>query len=236
MLSFSEKIKNEAIDSFDNFIIQAIAPSPDEIKGVFEHNRSVEWLVRMEPNFLRFTVYSQIVNEFRESFFSLYNHFLILAAELMEKFLLCNNCSTPIGFPHQPLCLTESMSNIWKKTKFDDKFITFGMNFCFNDFISPESRKNVWMLIANSCWKQNMVQSQPKVSLPLMTKSWPKRWLRGDKKKTEKRAPMKTRAVYHPQSHQPLFQPSIWTPTSGDGFHEANYQFLSFCFKPTPSN
>lgn len=42
MLSFSEKIKNEAIDSFDNFIIQAIAPSTDELKGILEHNRSVE--------------------------------------------------------------------------------------------------------------------------------------------------------------------------------------------------
>lgn len=44
MLSFSEKIKNEAIDSFDNFIIQAIAPSTDELKGILEHNRSVEWV------------------------------------------------------------------------------------------------------------------------------------------------------------------------------------------------
>lgn len=51
MLSFSEKIKNEAIDNFDNFIIQAVAPSPDEIKGIFEHNRSVEWV---EPDSLLF--------------------------------------------------------------------------------------------------------------------------------------------------------------------------------------
>lgn len=40
MLSFSERIRNEAIDKFDNFIIQAIAPSNEEIKGIVEHNRS----------------------------------------------------------------------------------------------------------------------------------------------------------------------------------------------------
>src|SRR5690349_4068721 len=83
--------------------------------------------------------HSQIINEFRESFFSVYNHWMILAAELLEKFLICGNCSTPIGFPHQPLCLTKSLSkpNVWKKTNIDDKFITFSMNFCFNDLIIP---------------------------------------------------------------------------------------------------
>lgn len=39
MMSYSERIKNEAIDSFDNFIVQAILPNPDEIKGIQEHNR-----------------------------------------------------------------------------------------------------------------------------------------------------------------------------------------------------
>lgn len=41
LITYSEKIKNEAVDSFDNFIIQAILPSEDEIKAVHEHNRSV---------------------------------------------------------------------------------------------------------------------------------------------------------------------------------------------------
>ena len=154
----------------------------------------------------------------------------------MEKFLICSNCSTPIGFPHQPLCLTESMSNIWKKTKFDDKFITFGMNFCFNDLITPGCRKNILMMIANSCWKQSMMQNLPKASLPLVTHSWPKRWLRGDKKKNEKRAPMKTRPFNH-HVHQPLFLPSIWSPHSTDSaVSETNSQFMSFCYQHNGSN
>lgn len=181
MLSFSEKIKNEAIDKFDNFIVQAVAPSGDEVKGILEHNRSVFAAAVTTLVNLTFNC-SQIIYEFRESFFSLYNHFLVLAAELMEKFLLCGNCCVPIGFPHQPLCLTESMSNLWKKTKFDDKFITFGMNFCFDDLITPGCRKNLLTMISNACWKQSMRQRSPKPSLPLMTKSWPKRWLRGDRK------------------------------------------------------
>lgn len=38
-MSFSEKIKNEALDSFENFVIQALLPTDDEIKGIQEHNR-----------------------------------------------------------------------------------------------------------------------------------------------------------------------------------------------------
>lgn len=39
MMSFSEKLKNETIDTFDNFIVQAITPNNEEIRGVHEHNR-----------------------------------------------------------------------------------------------------------------------------------------------------------------------------------------------------
>lgn len=42
MMSFSERIKGEAIDSFDNFIVQAILPNDDEIKGIQEHNGFVK--------------------------------------------------------------------------------------------------------------------------------------------------------------------------------------------------
>lgn len=44
MMSFSERIKQEAIDSFDNYIMQAVAPSSEEIAGVHEHNRFVEFV------------------------------------------------------------------------------------------------------------------------------------------------------------------------------------------------
>lgn len=136
----------------------------------------------------------------------------------MEKFLICNNCSTPIGFPHQPLCLTKSMStpNVWKKTNFDDKFITFAMNFCFNDLIIPGSRKNILTQIACSCLKQcGHSNYQEKPSIPLVTKSWPNRWLRGDKHKKPVKVLVKARNVYIP-THLRLFKPSIWTPKPED--------------------
>lgn len=40
MAMFTERIKKDAIDSFDNFIIQAVLPEDDQIKGIVEHNRS----------------------------------------------------------------------------------------------------------------------------------------------------------------------------------------------------
>ena len=41
MLAFSDKIKTDAIDKFDNFIMQVVVPTSDEIEGVIEHNRFV---------------------------------------------------------------------------------------------------------------------------------------------------------------------------------------------------
>jgi hypothetical protein len=41
MMSFSERIRIEAIDTFDNFIVQAVAPSAAELKGIHEHNRLI---------------------------------------------------------------------------------------------------------------------------------------------------------------------------------------------------
>lgn len=155
----------------------------------------------------------------------------------MEKFLICNNCSTPIGFPHQPLCLTKSMSipNVWRKTKFDDKFITFGMNFRFDELTIPGCRKNILSHIANACLKQCRAEVHEKTSLPLVTKSWPGRWLRGYKSKSEtsvKHKPMmKARIAYHP-AHSPLFKPSIWTPeTSDSSLMMSNNQFSSFSYR-----
>ena len=174
---------------------------------------------------------SLIVNELRESFFSLYNHFVILAAELMEKFLLCNNCSTPIGFPHQPLCLTKSLSvpSIWKKTRYDDKFITFGMNFCFSEIFKPRCRKNILTQIANSCLKQSITQRHEKTSLSYSTKSWPMRWMRGDKEKKNKEKRMQIRTVYGCDQQPSMFSSSPWTPKASDAqtLGEKSWKFSS---------
>lgn len=42
-MSFSEKIKSEALESFEDFVIQALLPTDDEIKGIQEHNRLDNW-------------------------------------------------------------------------------------------------------------------------------------------------------------------------------------------------
>lgn len=140
----------------------------------------------------------------------------------MEKFLLCNNCSTPIGFPHKPQCLTDSLAtqNVWKKTNFDDKFITFGMGFCFDDLIMPSCRKNFLGLLENCCNKQNLIGFRSKVSLPLVTNIWPKRWSRDEKSKRLAKPklarPRPTFGVVHP----PVFHPSsIWAPTKSEAIH-----------------
>ena len=238
MMSFSEKIKIEAIDSFDNFIVQAVLPNDDEIKGIHEHNRSDNWHFLMSFYFNFFPQRSQIVSDFHESFFTIYNYFMVLAAELMEKFLICGNCLTPIGFPHKPLCLTKSLSrpNIWKKTRFDDKLITFGMDFCFNDFISPGCHlSSILTKLNNSCLRQLQAKTQQKPSLPLVTNSWPDRWLRSTKDRSKERKPMKTvRVSYktHPivDFKPSIGRPSIWTPTTSDSIPISS-QIASFTFR-----
>lgn len=159
---------------------------------------------------------SQIIQEFRESFFSIYNHFLILAAELMEKFLICSNCSTPIGFPHKPLCLIKSLTTpiVWKKTQYDDKFITFGMKFSFNEIFAPGCRKKILAQIANACFKQSAVQRQDKPSLPLIPKSWPRSWIRDEieRKPVQMQKTNSTQGLISP----PFLSRSIWTPTGID--------------------
>lgn len=184
----------------------------------------------------QFSLRSQIVNDFRDSFFSLYNHFMVLAAELMEKFLICGDCSTPIGFPHQPLCLTKSMStpNIWKKVNFDDKFITFGMNFCFNDLLIPNGRMDILSKIASCCMKQAQVHE--KTSLPLVTNSWPDRWILGNKSKKKIKEHKSIKTVHVGHKTHPINKPSIgkpssiWTPTTSDSL-PLNHQNEGFTLR-----
>jgi hypothetical protein len=145
---------------------------------------------------------------------------MILSAELLEKFLICTNCSMPIGFPHKPLCLTKHLTkpNIWKKTKYDDKFITFEMKLSFNDIIAPGCRKNILTQIASSCYKQSNAYFHEKPFLPSITKSWPSAWNRDRKEKEKAKKPMMTRKIYSAPSQviSPIGNRSIWTPTVND--------------------
>lgn len=129
---------------------------------------------------------------------------------------MCENCSTPIGFPHKPFCLTKSLSlpNVWKKTKYDDKFITFGMKFPFSEIIAPGCRKNIMNQIADSCFKQSVSQAHEKPSLPTIAKSWPSSWIRNEK---EKKPAQIRRTFYAPaEGVVPIGSRSIWTPSGSD--------------------
>lgn len=193
-------------------------------------------------NFVNVFPRSQIICELREAFFSLYNHFLILAAELMEKFLICNNCSTPIGFPHQPLCFTESISkpNIWRKTKYDDKFITFGMHFRFEEITIPECRKDILLHIENACSKQSQFQCREKTSFPLTTRNWPCHWFRGNKDKSKSNAtskPIIQAKIYCHPTRLPLLKSTVWSPTSVETRSKVtSNQFESFTYRHDQSN
>lgn len=239
MMSISEKFKNEANDIFENFIVQVICPSNDEVNAVVEHNRSVKLkcqYLRTVVNcfffFFHSTLNSCIINDFRQSFFSIYNHFMVLSAEMMEKFLICNYCTVPIGFPHQPLCVAKSTtSNIWRKTKIDDKFITYGMNFCFNDLVVPGCRKNIMMQITNSCGKQKSLHQQQKCAMPLLTRAWPSRWLRSsDNRSVNRNQNQRSRITYPVQIAHPIYNPSgkssIWTSTHADQLKMSNYEII----------
>lgn len=139
----------------------------------------------------------------------------------MESFLMCSDCFAPIGFPHQPCCLTGSMSkpNIWKKTCYDDKFITFGMNFCFNDLVRPWNRVNIIENIASVCLKQT--QNQDRHSNTSLSTASGERWTRSferrrifDRAMRDKKFEHKSRSRHSPM--RTLFKPSIWTPKHSD--------------------
>lgn len=171
------------------------------------------------------------------------NHFFVVAAELMEKFLICGDCMTPIGFPHAITCRSNINSSnelnfSWKKNKVDDKFITYGMQFCFNELVIPGNRKDILAMIHNACEKhQNKFGKVTKFSFPPASKSWPLRWMRnGDKNR-------KFRVPQHPQlsrscskltypvhiAHPPIFNPSIWTPTNKEV--KPNFEVVSFSYQ-----
>lgn len=51
-MSFSERIKKEAVSRFDNFIMQAVLPNDDQIIGIQEHNRFVRQQQKSQSFFI----------------------------------------------------------------------------------------------------------------------------------------------------------------------------------------
>jgi hypothetical protein len=180
------------------------------------------------------------------------NHFFVVVAELMEKFLICGDCMTPIGFPHAITCSSASNSGnelnfVWKKNKVDDKFITYGMQFSFNELIIPGNRKDILTMIGSACVKQHCknIARGERASFPPATKSWPSRWLRsGDKAKNFVGNKLKqnhavcrvgnSKFTYPVHiAHPPIFNPSVWTPSSKDDSQlQQNYEVVSFSYQP----
>lgn len=188
---------------------------------------------------------SQIVVKFHEAFYSMFNHFLVLSAELLENFLVCNECSSPIGFSHRPQCMSAataalSKQSIWRKTKYDDKFITFGMKFSFYDIVSSEYRHNIIRKsIERACWKQqhqlqheqHASSTRRKESQQFIPKNWPSLWIRDDSDQQLLRDRAKKRTKSRPSSYPetiatsdnanfqplPLFLVNRWTPHTDDG-------------------
>lgn len=165
------------------------------------------------------------------------NHFFVVVAELMEKFLICGDCTTPIGFPHAITCSkSDEMNFVWKKNKFDDKFITYGMQFSFNELIIPGNRKDILNMIGSACVKQYCKRAE-KASFPPASKSWPAKWLRGNGRNGNKFRPNQPSNRVHNKftypvqiAHPPIFNPSIWTPSNKDNRVERNYE--SFSYQP----
>lgn len=179
------------------------------------------------------------------------NHFFVVVAELMEKFLICGDCMTPIGFPHAPTCSSNSnngneLNFVWKKNKVDDKFITYGMQFSFNELIIPGNRKDILNMIGSACVKQHCknISRNEKASFPPASKSWPSRWIRSSEK-SKNCAGNKLKqnhSVYRVNSskfsypvhiaHPPIFNPSVWTPSLKDSSQlQENYDVVSFSYQ-----
>lgn len=174
-----------------------------------------------------------IIEEFRNGFYSLMNHFYVLGAELLEKFLICGECNVPIGFVHQCGCSVREENERrfkWKKVARDDKFITFDMRFSFEDLLDPQKRKEIVSLIGRTTSKQIRIGNHEKTSLPLATKSsWPAKWNRAGCRNRRLKVNSRTRISYPIHIvHPPIFHPSAWTPTRG----ELLKKFVSFSYHP----
>lgn len=197
-------------------------------------------------NLISHPTFRNLIVEFRDVFFSIMNHFFVVGAELMEKFLICGDCMTPIGFSHTITCSSNSNSSnelnfSWKKNKVDDKFITYGMQFCFNELIIPGNRKDILTMINRACEKQQKkFVKVDRFSFPPASKSWPLKWMRGSGDRNRRfrgyQNPLSSRSgsrmTYPVQiAHPPIFNPSIWTPSTKEPPVNQNFEVVSFSYQ-----
>jgi hypothetical protein len=173
------------------------------------------------------------------------NHFYVLGAELLEKFLICGDCNTPIGFTHQPACNTKyERSFMWRKRSIDDKFITYNMKCSFDDLVVPGRRNKIIKMINKTVIEQSQVRSNDRTTaLPFAIKnSWPLRYTRSGyiyngngriKNKSYQHHRNGNNRYTYPVSiiHPPIFNPTVWSPSNDESTQMIqNYDVISFAY------
>lgn len=203
----SEKIRIEVFDKLENFVAQIICPNEVDVKDTIKHNQ-------------------QLVDELKCSMFSLYNYLLVMSADLMQPFLICHYCCRPIGFSHSPLCLA-SKALAWKKIAFDDKFITIGMNFSFDELFDPNCKKNILFQIMKTCSQQMQMKALlHKPIIPWNSKNWPGQFA-GWKSFNSNFNNLAIKSLYESDVQYPS-STSIWTPIFIDNLKPVPYTVVKF--------
>jgi len=163
------------------------------------------------------------------------NHFYVLGAELLEKFLICGECNTPIGFTHQPTCSTKyEMNFMWRKGRIDDKFITYNMKFSFDDLLIPGRRNKIIKMINKTLLGQCQGRHNHKNNPLTLKNSWPLRYVRSGSSKNKNKSHQHRNKHSYPVNmvHQPLFNPTLWTPSNGESVQMMqNYNVISFSYR-----
>lgn len=183
------------------------------------------------------SIYSNIIEEFRNGFYSLMNHFYVLGAELLEKFLICGECNIPIGFTHQPTCNTKSEMNfMWRKGRMDDKFITYKMKFSFDDLLIPGRRNKIIKELNKAMSEQCQGRNSNKNNPLTLKNSWTLRYVRsgsGGSKYKNKSNQHRNKHTYPVNPvHQPLFHPTVWTPSNCESVEMMpNYNVMCFSYQ-----
>ncbi|CAO1434245.1 unnamed protein product [Diamesa hyperborea] len=203
----SEKIRIEVFDKLENFVAQIICPNEIDVKHTIKHNQ-------------------QLVDELKCSMFSLYNHLLVMSADLMQPFLICHYCCRPIGFSHLPLCIA-TKAIMWKKIAFDDKFITIGMNFSFDELFDPNCKKNILYQIMKTCSQQMQMKTlHNKPVIPWNSKNWPVQFT-GLKSFNSNSNNLAIKSLYESDVQLPT-STSIWTPIFIDNLKPVPYTVVKF--------
>lgn len=164
------------------------------------------------------------------------NHFYAIGAELLENFLICGECNIPIGFTHQPTCNIKDETNfMWRRVKYDDKFITYNMKFSFDELLIPSRRHKIIKMLNKTLLEQ--CQGRNNKNNPLTLKNtWPLRFVRsgsgGSKNKNKSRQHRNKHRYPVHVVHQPLFHPTAWTPSNGESVQMMqNYNVISFSYR-----